>query len=91
VFKPNKMIPLVLQKEAVRAMKKFFSRAQALKGLVRGDMHNFVVKGYGNHLIRKWEHFNKKYYYQLKHELYEELNERFTKITERFKHRRIWD
>lgn len=91
VFRPNKMIPYVLQKEAMRAMKKFFSRAQAIKGLIRGDMHNFLVKGYGNHLLRKWERFNKEYYYQLKHELYEELNAHLNKITERFKHRRIWD
>jgi radical SAM superfamily enzyme YgiQ (UPF0313 family) len=91
VFKPNKMIPIVLQKESIRAMKKFFSRAQAIKGLVRGDMHNFLVKGYGNRLIRKWEHFNKDYYYQLKHELYEELNAHLQKITKRFKHRRVWD
>jgi len=91
VFKPNKMIPFVLQKEAVRAMKKFFSRAQAIKGLIRGDMHEFLVKGYGNRLIRKWESFNKEYYYQLKHELYEELNAHLQKITKRFKHRRLWD
>ncbi len=91
VFKPNKMIPIVLQKEAVRAMKKFFSRAQAFKRLIKGDMHNFLVNGYAHHLIKRWEHFNKKYYYQLKHELYEELNAHLQKLTRRFKHRRIWD
>jgi radical SAM superfamily enzyme YgiQ (UPF0313 family) len=91
VFQPNKMIPIVLQKEAVRAMKKFFSRAQALKALFKGDLHNFLVKGYANHLINRWKHFNKDYYYQLKHELYEELNAHLSKLTKRFKHRRIWD
>jgi radical SAM superfamily enzyme YgiQ (UPF0313 family) len=91
VFKPNKMIPIVLQKEAVRAMKKFFSRAQMFKGLFRGDLHGALVKGYGNRLIKQWERFNKDYYFQLKHELYEELNTHISKITERFKHRRIWD
>jgi len=91
VFRPNKMIPIVLQKEAVRAMKKFFSRAQALKALLNGDLHNFLVKGYANRLIKKWKHFNKDYYYQLKHELYEELNAHLHKITGRFKHPRIWD
>jgi len=91
VFKPNKMIPIVLQKEAVRATKKFFSHAQALKGLIKGDLHNFLVKGYAHHLIKRWERFNKEYYYQLKHELYEELNAHLQKITKRFKHRRIWD
>jgi len=91
VFRPNKMIPIVLQKEAIRAMKKFFSRAQALKALFKGDLHNFLVKGYANHLIKEWKHFNKDYYYQLKHELYEELNVHLHKITERFKHRRVWD
>ena len=91
VFKPNKMIPIVLQKEAVRATKKFFSRAQALKGLIKGDLHNFLVNGYAHHLIKRWERFNKEYYYQLKHELYEELNAHLQKITKRFKHRRIWD
>lgn len=91
VFKPQKMIPIVLQKEAVRAMKKFFSRAQMIKGLFKGDWHNAMVRGYANHLIKKWEHFNKDFYYQLKHELYEELNSHLSKITERFKHRRVWD
>lgn len=91
VFRPNRMIPIVLQKEAFRAMKKFFSRTQALKRLIRGDMHNFLVNGYANHLIKRWERFNKDYYYQLKHELYEELNAHLQKITRRFKHRRVWD
>ncbi|UCD58032.1 MAG: B12-binding domain-containing radical SAM protein [Candidatus Hydrogenedentota bacterium] len=84
VFKPNKMVPIVLQKEAVRAMKKFFSRAQMLKGIFRGDLHGAVVKGYGNRLIRQWEMFNKDFYYKLKHELYEELNTQISKITKRF-------
>jgi len=87
VFKPNKMIPIVLQKEAVRAMKKFFSRAQMLKGLFRGDLHGALVKGYANRLIRKWERFNKGFYYQLKHELYEELNTHISKIAETFRKR----
>jgi radical SAM superfamily enzyme YgiQ (UPF0313 family) len=87
VFKPNKMIPIVLQKEATRAMKKFFSRAQMLKGLFRGDLRDALVKGYGNRLIRKWERFNKEFYYQLKHELYEELNTHISKIAERLKER----
>jgi len=91
VFKPNKMIPIVLQKEAVRAMKKFFSRARMIKGLFKGDLHDAFVKGYANRLIKRWEHFNKDFYYQLKHELYEELNSHLSKLTERFKHRRVWD
>ncbi|MBI4831335.1 MAG: B12-binding domain-containing radical SAM protein [Candidatus Lindowbacteria bacterium] len=86
VFKPKNMVPIELQKEAVRAMKKFFSRAQMLKGFFRGDWHGAIVKGYGNRLIRQWERFNKDYYYHLKHELYEELNTKISKITERFKH-----
>ncbi len=91
VFRPKKMIPIVLQKEAMRAMKKFFSRAQALKGLIKGDMHNFFVNGYANHLIKRWERFNKEYYYQLKHELYGELNAHLQKITKRFKRHSVWD
>jgi len=87
VFKPNKMIPIVLQKEATRAMKKFFSRAQMLKGLFKGDLRDALVKGYGNRLIRKWERFNKDFYYQLKHELYEELNTHISKIAERLRQR----
>lgn len=85
VFKPKNMVPIVLQKEAVRAMKKFFSRAQMLKGLFKGDLHAAFIKGYGNRLIKKWERFNKDYYYQLKHELYEELNTHISKIAEKFK------
>ena len=87
VFTPNKMIPFVLQKEAVRAMKKFFSRAQMLKGLFKGDLRDALVKGYGNRLIRKWERFNKDFYYQLKHELYEELNAHISKIAEKIRQR----
>jgi anaerobic magnesium-protoporphyrin IX monomethyl ester cyclase len=85
VFKPKNMVPIVLQREAMRAMKKFFSRAQALKGLFKGDLHTAVVRGYGNRLIRQWERFNKDFYYKLKHELYEELNTKITRITESFR------
>jgi len=91
VFTPNKMIPIVLQKEAVRAMKKFFSRAQMLKGLFRGDIHAAFVKGYGNRLIKQWERFNKDFYYKLKHELYEELNTQISKISKKLKNRRAWE
>ncbi len=85
VFKPKKMVPIVLQKEAVRAMKKFFSRAQMLKGLFRGDLHGAMLRGYGNRIIKKWERFNKDFYYNLKHELYGELNSQLSKITGKFR------
>ena len=85
VFKPKNMVPIVLQREAVRAMKKFFSRAQALKGLFKGDLRTAIVRGYGNRLIRQWERFNKDFYYKLKHELYAELNTKITRITESFR------
>ena len=85
------MIPMVLQKESVRAMKKLFSRAQMIKGFFKGDLHAVVVKGYANRLIKRWERFNKDFYYKLKHELYGELNTRISKITEKFKNRQVWD
>lgn len=85
VFKPKNMVPIVLQREAVRAMKKFFSRAQALKGLFKGDLRTAIVRGYGNRLIHQWERFNKDFYYKLKHELYAELNTKITRITESFR------
>jgi radical SAM superfamily enzyme YgiQ (UPF0313 family) len=91
VFKPKKMIPIVLQKEAVRAMKKFFSRRRMVRGLFTGDLHDVFIKEYATRVIKRWERFNKDFYYQLKHELYEELNCHLNKITERFKHRRVWD
>jgi radical SAM superfamily enzyme YgiQ (UPF0313 family) len=85
VFKPKNMVPIVLQKEAIRAMKKFFSRAQMLKSLFKGDLRHAIIKGYANHLIKKWDRFNKDFYYQLKNELYEELNTQISKIADKLK------
>ncbi|RJP66978.1 MAG: radical SAM protein [Candidatus Abyssobacteria bacterium SURF_17] len=85
VFQPKNMVPIVLQKEAVRAMKKFFSRMQVLKRVFRGDWQGAIVKGYGNRLIKQWERINKDFYYQLKHELYEELNTQISRLTEKFR------
>jgi len=62
-----------------------------MKRLIKGDLHSFLVNGYANHLITRWERFNKKYYYPLKHELYEELNAHLQKLTDLFKHRRAWN
>ena len=91
VFKPGKMIPIMLQKEAIHAMKKFFSLAQMVKGLFRGDFRDVVVKGYANRLIKRWERFNKDFYYKLRHELYEDLNTRISEIANKLKHRGVWD
>ncbi|RJP15265.1 MAG: radical SAM protein [Candidatus Abyssobacteria bacterium SURF_5] len=85
VFKPKNMVPIVLQKEAVRAMKKFFSRAQMLKSLFKGDLRHAIIKGYANHLLRKWDRFNKDFYYKLKNELYEELNTQIIRIADKLK------
>jgi len=85
VFKPKNMVPIVLQKEAIRAMKKFFSRAQALKSLFKGDLQHAIVKSYANHLLKKWDRFNKDFYYKLKNELYEELNTQISKIADKLK------
>jgi hypothetical protein len=64
-------------------MKKFFSRAQALKSLFKGDLQHAMVKSYANHLLKKWDRFNKDFYYKLKHELYGELNTQIGKIAEK--------
>lgn len=90
VFTPKNMVPIVLQKEAMRAMKKFFSYAHMVKGFFKGDIHGAILRGYGSRIIRKWEKFNKDFYYNLKHELYGELNiqiSKITKITEKLKRR----
>jgi radical SAM superfamily enzyme YgiQ (UPF0313 family) len=88
VFKPGKMIPIMLQKEAIHAMKKFFSRAQMVKGFFRGDLRDVIIKGYANRLIRQWERFNKDFYYKLRNELYDDLNSRISGLANTFRHRR---
>jgi radical SAM superfamily enzyme YgiQ (UPF0313 family) len=89
VFKPKNMVPIVLQKEAVRAMKKFFSRAQAVKSLFKGDLRHAIIKSYANHLLKKWDRFNKDFYYKLKHELYGELNTQISRITGKLRQVRL--
>jgi hypothetical protein len=85
------MIPIMLQKEAIHAMKKFFSLSQMVKDFFRGHLNDVVVKGYANRLIKRWERFNKDFYYKLRHELYEDLNTRISEIAGKLKHRRVWD
>ncbi len=91
VFKPGKMVPIMLQKEAIHAMKKFFSFAQMAKDFFRGDLRDVIVKGYAHRLIRQWERFNKDFNCKLRNELYEDLNARISKITNKLKHRTVWD
>jgi len=61
VFEPKKMSIWELQTETFRALLKFYSWWQVIKGFINFDLHNSLLKVYGRRLIVKWRKRNKEF------------------------------
>lgn len=77
VFRPRKMSVLDLQTETVKAMIKFYSLPQILKGLNKFDLWTMVIRAYGRWFIRKWKVNNKDFIDHLK-QLYKQAGDGLT-------------
>ena len=71
VFKPKKMSVIDLQKETIKAMIRFYSFPQILKGLNKFDIWTMVVRAYGLWFTRKWKRSNRGFTKHLK-QLYQQ-------------------
>ena len=63
---PDGMSPLEMQRQTVRAMKKFYSRINMMKMLIKGRYRDYCIRREGRRLIDKWEKQNKDYLLWLK-------------------------
>ncbi len=63
---PDNMSPLDMQRQTVRALKKFYSPVNMLKMLVKGRYRDFALRYEGRRIIRKWERQNRDYLSRLK-------------------------
>ena len=61
VHVPDAMSPLEMQRQTIQAMKKFYSRYNATKLLLRGRIIDFVIRRMGHSLIGRWETQNRDY------------------------------
>ena len=73
VFKPAKVIPSVLQVEAFRAMKKFYSWKRVIKHFFKGEWTDMVIKGYAFIFLNKWKKINKAFKVKLEKGIYNNL------------------
>ena len=68
VFRPLKMTPFQLQKEAgIKATRKFYSRAQAWKFGFSFRFRDMVLSIYGHKMLMKWKNRNRYWLSELKH------------------------
>ena len=63
---PDNMSPLEMQKQTMKALKRFYSRVNMLKMLVKGRFYDFFVRREGYQTIKKWERQNRDYLARLK-------------------------
>ena len=54
VYEPTKMTFYQFQTETMKAMRQFYNMWQVVRGVVRCDLFNLIVKAYGFHVTRKW-------------------------------------
>jgi hypothetical protein len=63
---PDDLSPFEMQKQTIQAMRKFYSRINAIKMLLKGRLGDFGIRSMGYRLIKKWEAQNKDYLAKLK-------------------------
>ena len=63
---PDNLSPLEMQKQTVQALKRFYSRVNAVKMLLRGRFEDFCIRRKGHQLLKRWEVQNKDYLARLK-------------------------
>lgn len=66
VFQPLKMSALQLQKETMKAMRKFYSLFKSLPLLFRGKLYLAAIRFQGSRIIRKWQRGKKDFLESLK-------------------------
>ncbi len=63
---PDNMSPYEMQKQTLKALKKFYSRYNMVKFLLRGKIRDFATRQMGHSIIKKWEAQNKYYLAKLR-------------------------
>jgi len=63
---PDGMSPVEMQWQTIQAMKKFYSRYNATKLLLRGKVRDFRIRLMGYIVIKRWEAQNKDYIAKLR-------------------------
>jgi radical SAM superfamily enzyme YgiQ (UPF0313 family) len=66
VHQPDNLSPLEMQKQTMQALKKFYSRVNMVKMLLRGRYEDFRIRFAGYQIIKKWEAQNRDYLARLK-------------------------
>ena len=63
---PDNMSPYEMQKQTLQALKKFYSRYNMVKFLLRGKITDFGTRQMGHSIIKKWEAQNRDYLARLR-------------------------
>jgi hypothetical protein len=63
---PENMSPVEMQRQTIQAMKKFYSRYNATKMLLKGRISDFRLRLMGYEMIKRWEAQNKDYIAKLR-------------------------
>jgi radical SAM superfamily enzyme YgiQ (UPF0313 family) len=63
---PDNLSPHEMQKQTFQALKRFYSRVNAFKMLLRGKIEDFRIRRKGYQLLKRWEAQNKDYLARLK-------------------------
>ncbi len=73
VYKPARIIPSVLQIEAFRAMRKFYSWKRVIIHFFKGEWENMIIKGYAAVILKKWKKINWDFKEKLKKGIYDQF------------------
>jgi len=66
---PNDLSPMEMQKQTFKALKRFYSRLNMIKMLIKGKYYDFFIRREGHRTIRKWEKQNRDFLSRLKERL----------------------
>lgn len=66
VHRPDNLSPHEMQKQTTEALKRFYSRVNMVKMLLRGRYRDFKIRHKGHQMIKKWEEQNRDYLTRLK-------------------------
>jgi len=66
---PENMTPLDMQRQTMKALEKFYSPVNMLRMLLKGKIYDFVIRGDGRLVLKRWQRQNKEYLLRLKQSL----------------------
>jgi len=69
VFEPNRMTPIGLQMNTLKAYKDFYSLRQCLRSFHKIGIFTALLRWYGHRLIKRWERSNRRFLSNLKQAL----------------------